>query len=141
MVQACAVKERVGSLHLDATRPPPQAILDIPVEAYFPSPEDMNILRDEFRGEIQQIIESYLPYLAENDRMEKQEKPFSVESRQKSLTVRHIYPLSKRIKSKQHTVRFRYKAINFLQNPHNRHSSTSYLSSAAAVCGSMYCSA
>ena len=86
MVQACAGKEQILSLNLDAARPPLQAILDTSVQAYFPV-QKTNIFHEEFRGEILHVLELYLPYLAVNYQVEK-----PVESRQKSFTERHICP-------------------------------------------------
>ena len=52
MVQACAIKERVGSLHLDSAQPSPQKILELPVEAFIPSQDDQATLRESFQDEI-----------------------------------------------------------------------------------------
>ena len=95
MVQACAIKERIGSLHLDSTRPNSQAILDIPVEAYLPDQGDLDILRTEFR-EIAKVLKARLPYFQVEDGPARgNEIPFCEESSRKSVTVRvlPIYPV------------------------------------------------
>ena len=87
MVQAYAVKERIGSLHLPSDQPPPQAILDIPLEAYIPSDDDVRQLRGEVRCEVSAILAENLPFLGDDDERDDTERPFSLESARKSVVV------------------------------------------------------
>ncbi|XP_014672567.1 PREDICTED: uncharacterized protein LOC106813035 [Priapulus caudatus] len=88
MVQAYAARDRVASMHLDDTRPDANAILNIPVQNYLPSPEDHQLLYHEYINEVQKILCAKMEAFKDVN-LEPMQHPYMQELSQKS----HMVPL------------------------------------------------
>ena len=85
MVQAYAAQDRISSLHLPTETPPPEAILEIPIESYLPNEADIETLRHEFQNEIGKILNEHFHFIPPN--IPDGDKPFRRESAQRSTMV------------------------------------------------------